>query len=227
MKTECFSMILLAHVAVAGLVGCGGTGDDPRTVSFTSTPSLDGSASAESDYSFFGPLSQASNLGESTIRVGARHPTYGTDRVVISRGLLSFELDGLAGRTITNAELRVHVASTTAAPNDPFDGTTGLGELRVDHFTTNYATDTASSILFHDASSWSTPVPGAMSADQGWRVIDVRDEVAADQAAGRRSQFRLHFESELNVSSSQKDITIESGESTANQPVLVVTSSST
>lgn len=223
MKTARVSAIALASF-LAGLSACGGSGGSggQQTTSIESTAGLDGLVSCQSDPYFVDPVSQTSTFGETTIRIGARHPAQGSDNVVIARALLSFDLGGLAGKTIAAAQLRVHVSSATAAPNDPFDETTGLGALQVDHFTTNYTAETASSLLFLDP-TLSTQVPGAMSADQGWRVIDVTDEVVADLGAGRSAQFRLHFQDELNVSSSEKHIFIEAAESEDDEPVLIVT----
>lgn len=223
MKKSLYFKIILALLLVVVLNGCG-SGSKPKTLSINSTAELDGWVSGNYDPNTLYPIGEP--VGESvlfinslTIQFGARFYDVAPNKVIVSRCLLSFDISSLAGKTITNAVLKVHISSVPE--DDPFDAEYGLGDLLVDHFTTNY-TNTDMANLF---GGWSSAVSGAMSADQGWRVINVTNEVVADQTAGpeHKSQFRLHFEYEMEVSESTKEIIIETSSNANNKPVLIVT----
>jgi hypothetical protein len=230
MWKRCYNAsFILGLILALAVSGCGGgsnsnSGGSSNTLTCTikSSGSLDGvdsyiytsMVSTSTTYSFDdtgSTITIGNNYSTSTIP-----PSMTSTSFTVCRCLLSFDLNTLAGKTITSATLKVYVDSTSGSP---FNNST-LGNLTADHI--DYGTATPSDLSSQNYFSGFSPTTvGSMTTDGQWQVIDVTSEVAADQTKGY-TQYRLYFAKDQSDTETNK-ITIVSGDSATNQPELAVT----
>ncbi|TAL39873.1 MAG: hypothetical protein EPN93_00350 [Spirochaetes bacterium] len=218
------ALLTMTAALVFGLAGCDGgesdSGSGGETMTVKSDASLDGLVKySHAELTGF-PTSDTYGgiFNETTIVIGeAYSSSSGPPMMMISnsvyRCLLSFDITGLAGKTITGVILRVHVASTTGTPFS------GLGDLKADRIDYGTSTPTITDSTYY--SGLSATDMGGMTADGEWRVIDVTDAVMDDLAQGR-TQYRLHFVND-QWANQLAYVSIDSGDNTENQPELAVT----
>ncbi len=173
-----------------------------KTKIIKATPALDGYRT-----------SSGRGNAETEIKVGR------TNEFIV-RGFVSFPLSELPqGADISEATLKLY---QTRLDGDPF---TASGKLYLDHLTygnTLDDTDYGLPALTLNLTSLSSV------KTSGYKEIDVTDGVKDDLANARsRTQFRLHFETELRGDTAEGDVVFfESAENalkSGNPPQLVVT----
>jgi hypothetical protein len=212
-------ILALAVSGCGGGSGSGGGSSNTLTCTINSSGSLDGvefynysSLSGTSNYNF--------ECTDSTIVTGNSYmqiPTPPSTIINVYRCLLSFNLSSLAGKSITDAILKVHVTSTTGTPFN----NSNLGNLTAAHIDYGITSPPPSQSSQNYFSGFDPATVGSMTTDGQWQVIDVSGEVVADQGKGY-TQYRLYFANDTSAMGTNQ-ITIESGDSTVNQPELVVT----
>lgn len=138
---------------------------------------------------------------------------------LVTRGFVSFDLSGIpASATITETTLRLYQTKTIGNPY-------GVGgNLKVDHL--DYGTslddpDYGASSLISNYATLTT------NASVEWKDVAATDQIKSDRSASRtRSQFRIHFTSEVTGGDVTGDFayyeSANNSEGTGNTPQLVI-----
>jgi hypothetical protein len=172
-----------------------------KTKILNSTASLDGFRSSN-------------NGGNDSLEIRA-----GRNENLTTRGFLSFSLSDIpAGSVITEATLRLYQKKIDGSPYSVG------GNLKIDHL--NYG-DSLDSTDYGMAAFLSNFATLTSNATVEWKDALVTSEVKDDFAAARsRSQFRIHFETEVVGGTATGDFTyFESADNnmgSGNTPQLVV-----
>lgn len=177
----------------------------------TSAPSPQSGKTITSQLSLDGfQSSNGIGTANSEIKVGRNNSS-------ITRGFLSFDISSVPS-SVNKATLKIYQQGTVGAPY--VIGT----EIKIDHLnfgSTFEASDYTTSSI---SSSFATI---SNTSAQGWKEVEVTQQIKSDKIAGRtRTQFRLHLSIEQQGGSQTGDYALfESGENflkTGNVPSLII-----
>jgi len=143
----------------------------------------------------------------------------GRNENLVTRGFVSFDIDGIPeGATITEATLKLY---QVRAIGNPY---TASGVLEVDHLTYGDTLDGSDYSMAALLSGFATL---SKNKTTGWKETAVTNAVKDDVANARsKSQFRIHFETEVKGGDVAGDFTYfesaDDSEGTGNTPQLII-----
>jgi hypothetical protein len=143
----------------------------------------------------------------------------GRNENLVTRGFVSFDIDGIPeGATITEVSIKLYQVRVVGNPYS--EG----GVLEVDHLTYG---DTLEGGDYSTAALLSGFATLSENKNTGWKETTVTNAVKDDIANARsKSQFRIHFETEVKGGDVAGDFTYfesaDDSEATGNTPQLIV-----